>query len=106
MILNEKTQKRKYLDEEVQEIQRKKTRFESDITALTKPAEVYADQAEEKGDTMLIAKSNSLRRSAKEKGKQLAELDAVFKEKQIQLKIIIKTGHCIHMQFFTTGLIS
>jgi len=64
----------------------KKTRFESDIAALTKFAELFADWTEENGDIMLIAKSNSLRRSAKVKGKQLAELDTEFKEKQMQLK--------------------
>jgi len=47
---------------------------------------LFADQAEKNGDTTLIAKSNSLRRSAKEKGKQLAALDAEFKKKQMQLK--------------------
>jgi len=53
---------------------------------LTKFAELFADWTEENGDIMLIAKSNSLRRSAKVKGKQLAELDTEFKEKQMQLK--------------------
>jgi len=65
---------------------KKKTRFYSEIASLTKSAELFTDQAEEKGDTTLIAKSNSLHRRAKEKGKQLAELDAQFMEKEMPLQ--------------------
>jgi len=38
-----------YLEDEVLEIQRKKTRFGSDIATLTKSAKLFADQAAEKG---------------------------------------------------------
>jgi len=47
---------------EIQEMQSKKTRFESDIAALTKSAELFTDQTEEKGDITLIVRSNSLQR--------------------------------------------
>ncbi len=53
--------KRKALFEEIEELQSKKKRLESDMQALVESADKYALKAESTGQVTLIAKSNSLR---------------------------------------------
>ena len=56
------------------EFQRKKRCLEKDIEELVKSADKYAEEAEDSNNLTLLAKSNSLRKTAKEKQKSLFEL--------------------------------
>ena len=49
----------------------KKTKLESEISALTAEADKLSEKAEDKGSLLLVTKSNTLRRAAKEKAKEL-----------------------------------
>ena len=63
--------KRKELIDEIDELRRKKKRIEHDITELTKSADEYAEKSEDTGRLELVAKSNSLRRTAKSRRSSL-----------------------------------
>ena len=65
------TQKRKLAEDEVQSLNVKKSRLEKDIQALIKSADTFSMQVEENSDLTMVAKSNSMRRSAKEKTVEL-----------------------------------
>ena len=67
--------------EEIQEMSRKKKRFEKDIISLESFAVDFADKVEKQGKLTLIAKSNALRRTAKEKEKSVKEIDELLQEK-------------------------
>jgi hypothetical protein len=62
----------------------KKRRLQSDVDALKKSADTYADEAESKANVTLITKSNCMRRSAKEKASELALCKIT--EKEMELK--------------------
>ncbi len=81
-----KNQKRKALFEEIEELQSKKKRLESDMQALVESADKYALKAESTGQVTLIAKSNSLRHGAKEKKVELEKLEKQLSEKRLQFK--------------------
>lgn len=81
----EKSKKRKSVLEEIQEISAKKKRFEKDITSLESSAVEFADKAEKQGKLTLIAKSNALRRAAKEKGETVKEMDSLLQAKYKEL---------------------
>jgi len=68
-------------DNDKVQLVRKKARLESDIIALVKSADEYAQRAEEEGDISLITKSNSLRKSANEKQVLLTDLKALIEKK-------------------------
>jgi hypothetical protein len=55
--------------DEILHIEKKKKRMEDDTKVLNKSAEEYADKTENKRKFTLIGKSNSMRRSAKDKPK-------------------------------------
>ena len=57
-------------------------KLEKDIEALSKSADSFASQAEQKCDLTLIAKSNSMRKSAKEKANELETLKKLLDDKQ------------------------
>ncbi len=78
--------KRKALFEEIEELQSKKKRLESDMQALVESADKYALKAESTGQVTLIAKSNSLRHGAKEKKVELEKLEKQLSEKRLQFK--------------------
>lgn len=59
--------KRESLIDELHELKKKRARVEADAKALEKAADEYASEAEATSKLVLISKSNSLRRSAKEK---------------------------------------
>jgi hypothetical protein len=69
-----KNRKRKVIDE-ILDIKKKKKRMQNDIKLLNKSAEEYADKTENKRKFTLIAKSNSMRRSAKDKPKTLETIE-------------------------------
>ncbi len=80
-----KTEKRKLAEETVKDLIAKKSRMEKDIEALVKSADAFAMQAEESSDLSLVAKSNSMRKSSKEKGVQLSAVHKLLADKQQEL---------------------
>ena len=76
-----RAEKRKHAEMELDQLKSKRKCLEASIAALTASAASFADEAEESrvgaAAMSLIAKSNAMRRSAKEKE---AELQAVSKE--------------------------
>ena len=85
-VTAEKTHKRKLVEDEVKDLNTKKARLQKDLDALTKSADTFALQAEQKGDLTLIAKSNSLRKSAKEKSTELSNCLQVISDKLLELQ--------------------
>ena len=74
-LLSSQNKKRKILtSDEIEELKNKKRCLEKDIKALIKSADEFAQKAEENNDLSSICKSNSLRRSAKEKEEKLFEI--------------------------------
>lgn len=67
--------KRKKVEEEKDELVKKKIRLSKDITALQHDADMFAAKAEEKAELVLLSKSNALRKSAKEKECVLATVE-------------------------------
>ena len=78
----ERRQKRKAVMEELDDLKKKKRRTEDSMKALQKSADEFAEQAENKGDMTLLAKSNAMRKSAKQKQQELASV-----EQDIQTKL-------------------
>ena len=76
--------KRKVIDEIVH-IEKKKKRMENRTIVLNKSAEEYADRTENKRKFTLIAKSNSMRRSAKDKPKTLETFEKEMQDKMKEL---------------------
>ena len=76
--------KRKTHMEELGELKKKKARVEA--VALEKSADEYADKAETTTQLTFIAKSNSLRRTAKEKKERLVEIEKQIDEKLKEIK--------------------
>jgi len=84
--MDAKTGKWKFINDELKEVNAKKARLEKDIDALAKSADSLAVQAEQKGDLTLIAKSNSMRKSAKEKTTELPKLLQLITDKQLEFQ--------------------
>ena len=59
--------KRKELVNELDECKKKRRHLEADVDSLVKSADEFAQKAEDTGKLVWITKSNSLRRTAKEK---------------------------------------
>ena len=59
--------KRKELVDELEELKKKRRRLDTDVDNLVKSADEFAQKAEDTGKLVWITKSNSLRRTAKEK---------------------------------------
>jgi FtsZ-binding cell division protein ZapB len=78
--------KRKALSEEIDELKAKKQCLEKDVQSMMATADEIADQAEKTRHLTLIAKSNSLRRSAKEKTSELKTISQQLDEKLLQMK--------------------
>jgi len=69
-----KSKKRKALQEELEQLKTRKRRLQTDAEALEKEADDLAEKAEQKRDFMCITKSNSLRKTAKQK---LVDIEAL-----------------------------
>lgn len=80
-----KTEKRKLVEAEVQTLTAKKRRLEKDMAALAQSADTLAAQAESKSDLTLLAKSNSMRKSAKEKAVECSTVEQMLAAKEQQL---------------------
>ena len=78
--------KRKAHMEELGELKKKKARVEADVVALEKSADEYANKAETTSQLTFIAKSNSLRRTAKEKKESLVEIEKQIDEKLKEIR--------------------
>ena len=81
-----KTKKRQAEEEIVNTLIAKKRRLDADIAALLKSSESFAEQAEQKGDLTMIAKSNSLRKTAKDKSAEMQEIEKDIAAKNLLLK--------------------
>lgn len=81
-----KTQKRNCLSDEIVEIKLKKKRVEANAKSLEKAADDFALQAEATGKLTLVAKSNSMRKSAKDKQNQLNAIEKTLDKKLVELK--------------------
>ena len=67
--------KQKELVDELDELKKKRRRLETDVDGLVKSADELAQKAEETGKRVWIPKSNSLRRTAKEKEKTRKDVE-------------------------------
>jgi hypothetical protein len=67
----EAQRKRKHILDEIDAIKKKKKRLEDEVAELFKSSAKYADKAEATGNMIHLTKSNSLRKTAKEKKKAL-----------------------------------
>ena len=72
--------------EEIDVLKKKKRQFESDVESLLKSADEFAERAEDSRNVTWIAKSNSLRRTAKEKMAALKDIEEQLDGKLQQLK--------------------
>lgn len=77
--------KRKAFTDELEDL-KKRARMEVDICALEKSADEYAEKAESSGNLTLISKSNSFRRTAKEKKASLLKIEKQIDEKLSEMK--------------------
>ncbi len=82
----QKGEKRKSLMDDIEELKSKKKRFESEAKSLEKEADELALKAEASGKLVFVAKSNSLRRSAKEKFTHVQQLNDQLESKLQELK--------------------
>ena len=72
--------------EELEELRAKRKRTQASADAMFKSADQYADEAEKTDQMTLIAKSNAMRRAAKEKTAELKALDESMSAKEQALK--------------------
>ena len=82
----EKGEKRKSIEDEIEKLKTKKRGLSADELSLQQSANKAAVKAEKTGELTLIAKSNSLRRSAKEKKDKLKQVEENLNEKLSELK--------------------
>lgn len=82
----EKLAKRKHVLDTIDELKTKRKRIERDIESLTQSADKFAEKAEETGQLDFVTKSNSLRRTAKQKKQELATIASTLDERLQELK--------------------
>lgn len=71
---------------EIDALKKKKRQLKTDVEALLKTADEFADRAEHSRNITWIAKSNSLRRTAKDKMTALKDIEEKLDGKLQQLK--------------------
>ena len=81
-----RSERKRSLLEEISTLKEKERRLENDFEALKHSADSYADKAESTGRLTLIAKSNGMRRTAREKQEQIPSLEDEIENKLKQLK--------------------
>jgi len=79
-----KSRKRKAIADEVDDLS-KKQKLRIDKDSLTAAADDFADQAEKQHKLTLIAKSNAMRKSAREKEAKLNAVEQQLQDKLLQL---------------------
>jgi len=77
---------KKRIHEEIEELKVKKRRIEKDLDALLKSADEFAEKAEKSHSVTCITKSNSFRRTAKEKTAEIEAVELQWENKLLQLK--------------------
>ena len=82
----EKGEKRKSLLDEIEELKHKKKRIENEAKSLETEADQLALKTENTGKLLLVAKSNSLCRTAKEKVTESTQLNATLESELQELK--------------------
>src|SRR5438132_11473178 len=80
-VADQQSMKRKA--DELTLLKAKKQRLVCGIESLKESADSFADQAEKNADLSLVAKSNSMRRSAMEKKKELNIIDSCIAAKTL-----------------------
>ena len=95
----EKGEKRKSIEDEIKKLKTKKRRLSADELSLEQSANKAAVKAEKTGDLTLIAKSNSLCRSAKEKKDKLKQVEENLNEKLSELKNCLLCLKCIYENY-------
>ena len=78
--------RKRSLLEEISTLKEKKRRLDSDLEALKRSADNYAEKAESSGKLTLIAKSNGMRRTAREKEEQIKSLEGEIEQKLQDVK--------------------
>lgn len=78
--------KPKALNDELHDLKKKRATIEADICALEKSADEYAEKAETTSKLTFIAKSNSFRRTAKEKKESPLKIEKQIDEKLAEMK--------------------
>ena len=78
--------KRKLLNDEIDELQKKKRCLQTDIDSLTTSADEYAEKAEQTHQVSWITKCNSFRKLAKEKSAEVTAVEEQLKQKLQELK--------------------
>jgi len=80
-----KSRKRKAIADEVDDLKSKKQKLQLGKDSLTAAADDFADQAEKQHKLTLIAKSNVMRKSAREKEAELNAVEQQLQDKMLQL---------------------
>ena len=81
-----RSERKRSLLEEISTLKEKKRRLESDFEALKRSADDHAEKAESSGKLTLIAKSNGMRRTAREKDEQIKSLEGEIEQKLQDVK--------------------
>lgn len=82
----ERGKKRKQEVEELEALKEKAKRLKKDIDVLTTNSKQLADKCETTGNLTFVTKSNSFRRTAGDKLKELKTLEDTISQKQSEIK--------------------
>src|SRR5437899_11476692 len=82
-VADQRNMKRMSNEEELTLLKAKNQRLVCGIESLKESADSFANQAEKNGDLTLVSKSNSMRRSAMEKKKELNIIDSCIAAKTL-----------------------
>ena len=83
---DQKTRKRKAIQDDMQAVERKKKLVKESMEAMTKEADELAKKAEKKQDFTLLSKSNTFRQKVTEKATEDKKLDVKLKDLKEKLK--------------------
>lgn len=81
-----RSERKRTLLEEISNLEEKKRRLDSDFEALKRSADDYAEKAESIGKLTLIAKSDGMRRTAREKEEQIKSGEGEIEQKLQDVK--------------------
>lgn len=84
----QQTQKRKAVEEEVDQLKKKRIKLQTRISALLTSADELAVEAEATDKISVLAKSNALRKAAKEKEQELMQYDKEIENKISEMKAL------------------
>ena len=85
--------KRKLIDDEIDDVKKRKLDLETCVETLKKDADKLSFEAEQKNDLMLLIKANSFRKTTTEKAESISVLDkAIVKVQEEKGNMKIWTG--------------